>query len=165
MAGKSKIDLFDYVFNFFIIILAFLNRNKKFPTLLKINKSYLSKLLFNLSFSDIHHKFSVLYQFVRYFKRNQIKQELEKSDNLKIIFSGSDQFLPKNYSKKFDWLDGKKMIDYVKKSKCVVIADNLTYDLNERLFFIKYGCIPIIQDDFLRKKNLKTLLLIIKLAC
>ena len=47
------------------------------------------------------------------------------------------------------------MIDYVKKSKCVVIADNLTYDLNERLFFIKYGCIPIIQDDFLRKKELK----------
>ena len=155
ISGKSKIYLFDLVFNFFIIILAFLKRNKKFPTLLEIKKSYLSRLLFNLSFSDIYHKYSVFYQTVRYFKRKQVKQELEKIDNSKIIFSGSDQFLPKNYSKKFDWLDGKKIIDNIKKTKFIVIADNLTYNLNERLFFIKHGCIPIIQDDFLRKKELK----------
>ena len=77
-----------------------MNRNKKFPTLLKINKSYLSRLLFNLSFSDIHHKFSVFYQFVRYFKRKQIKQELEKSDNLKIIFSWFRSVFTKKITKK-----------------------------------------------------------------
>ena len=110
-----------------------------------------------MSFSNLHSRYSILYQSVRYLKRKFVKKELEKINDLKIIYAGSKQFLPKNYYKKFNWLIGKQLVNYAKKSKFIVCADNLTRDLNERLYFSKYGCLPLIQEDYLKKTFLSQL--------
>ena len=154
VSGKSKIFKFDFILNIFIIILAYLLSEKKLISIKEINNYFLYRMLFNLSFSGLHSKYSILYQMVRYFKRKMIKKELEKLDNVKIIFAGSKQFLPKNYYKKFDWLFGKQLIEYVKKTKFIIIPDCFTGEINERLYLARYNCLPLIHDNQILKKSL-----------
>ena len=160
LSGETKVSFFSLILNLPIVLLAFLIRKNMNIEPSELKKRYYSFLLYNFSLSDKYSKFYLFYSLVRYFRRKKIKNDLEKINNKKIIFGGSNSFLPKNSYKSFNWIFSKKIIEYAKKSKFIVIPDAFIGNFpNERLSLIQYGCIPLIERSYWTKNlNLKNIL-------
>ena len=146
ISGKSKVNYLSILTNPIIFYLAFKHINISGNYFKNILSNKLDKFLFSISFGNKSYKIHILWQLVRYLRRKKIKSFLEKIDR-KIVFSGSKQFIPKNYCKYYSWLKGAELKKVLSLTKVMIITDSVTNTPNERFNLMKYGIIPF-SDGF-----------------
>jgi hypothetical protein len=152
LCGENKIKFSHYILYFSIYLISLFFWKKK--VLLKnIFKKPFVKFLSNLSLGSARTKYFILMSFMKNFRRGYIKKELEKTGNINIFYSGSKKFSPFNAKKKYAWIDEKNSSKFFSKAKLIIATESFCNEPNERLLAMKFGCLPIIEDNYWIKKK------------
>jgi len=154
LCGENKIKFIHYILYFSIYLISIFFWKKKF-LLKNIFKKPFVKFLSYFSLGSERKKYFLLMSFIKNFRRDYIKKELEKLDNLNIFYAGSKKFCPFNAKNKHDWIDEKNSPKFFSKAKLIIATESFSNEPNERLFAMKFGCLPIIEESYwIKKKNI-----------
>jgi hypothetical protein len=152
LCGDNKIKFIHYILYFSIYLISIFFWKKKF-LLKNIFKKPFVKFLSNLSLGSTRTKYFILMSFMKNFRRSYIKKELEKIGNINIFYSGSKKFAPFNAKSKYDWIDEKNSSEVFSKAKLIIATESFCDEPNERIRAMKFGCLPIIEDNYWIKKK------------
>lgn len=152
LCGDNKIKFIHYILYFSIYLISIFFWKKKF-LLKNIFKKPFVKFLSYFSLGSERTKYFILMSFMKNFRRRYIKKELEKIDNLNIFYSGSKKFCPFNAIDKHDLIDEKNSSKIFSKAKLIIATESFSNEPNERIFAMKFGCLPIIEESYWIKKK------------
>jgi hypothetical protein len=154
LSGSNNLKFKHYILYLPIYLISLFFWRKKF-LLKEIFKKPFVKFFSLFSFGSVRTKYFILMIFMKNLRRNYIKKELEKINDINIFYAGSEKFFPSNCKRKQKWIDHNNSLNILSRSKLIIITESFCNEPNERLFFMKFGCLPIIEDNlWIRKKNI-----------
>ena len=123
MSGNNKINYLHYILYLPIYLISIFFWKKNI-FLKDIFKNPLVIFFTFFSLGSTRSKYFILMSFINNFRRNYIKKELEKIDNLNIIYAGSKKFCPTNVKNKnyYDWLDSKQVFKIFTNVKLIIVV-------------------------------------------
>lgn len=152
LSGDIKIKFYYYIkyFSIYLISLYFWKKN---IFLKKIFKNPLARFVLFFSFGSLRVKYFTLMTFMKNLRRRHIKKELEDVGGLNIFYSGNKKFCPSNTKNILNWIDERNYFKIFNRSKLIIVTESFCNEPNERIFSMKYGCLPILEDNLWIKKK------------